>query len=133
MTAGMVLVAVAIAMTSCGSGAKLEGTQWQWTSHTQNGTQTNVPVPSSYTLTLGSDGSFQAQADCNQVHGTYTTSGSSLTIKPGASTLAGCGPGSLSDQFVTLLGQSSSYEIKGQTMNLTLSGNGGTMGFLNGS
>ena len=133
MMAGMVLVVVAIAMMSCGGGAKLEGTQWQWTSTTQNGKQTNVPVPSSYTLTLNSDGSFNAKADCNNVSGTYTTSGSSMTIKPGPSTLAHCGAGSLGDQFVTQLGQVSSYEIKGQTMNLTLSGNAGTMGFLNGS
>jgi heat shock protein HslJ len=133
MTAGMLLVAVAIAMASCGGGAKLEGTPWQWTSVTQNGKQTNVAVPSSYTLTLNSDGSFNAKADCNNVSGTYTTSGSSLTIKPGPSTLAQCGAGSLGDQFVTQLGQVSTYEIKGQTMNLTLSGNAGTMGFLNGS
>jgi heat shock protein HslJ len=133
MTAGMLLVAVAIAMTSCGGGAKLVGTPWQWTSQTQNGKQTNVPVPSSYTLTLNSDGSFTAKADCNNVSGTYTTSGSSLTLKPGPTTLAQCGASSLSDQYITLLHQFSSYELKGQTMNVTLTGNGGTIGFLNGS
>jgi len=133
MRAGMVLVAVAIAMTSCGGGAKLVGTPWQWTSITQNGKATNVPVPSSYTLTLNSDGSFNAKADCNNVSGTYTTSGSTLTLKPGPSTLAECGPSSLSSQYSTYLHQFSTFEIKGQTMNVTLTGSAGTMGFLNGS
>ena len=54
-----------------------------------------VPDPGSYTATFNTDGSINVKADCNNVNGTYTQTGSSLTISFGVTTLAACPSGSL--------------------------------------
>jgi heat shock protein HslJ len=57
-----------------------------------------VPDPQNYLLLLNKDGSFEAKADCNQLHGTYTLSGGNLTLTHGPMTMAQCAPSSLSDK-----------------------------------
>src|SRR4029077_12683608 len=87
-----------------------------------------------YTIAFAPDGTFAAQADCNQFNGTYATvaaaPGSSaspgalpsgtfnpgansggLTIVPGQMTQAACAPGSYGDYFVLSLGKATSYNI----------------------
>ena len=50
-----------------------------------------------YTIAFEPTGTFSAKADCNQLSGSYTTTGSNgLTIVPGPMTLAACPPESLS-------------------------------------
>jgi heat shock protein HslJ len=82
-----------------------------------------VPVAdqSKYTITFNTDGTFQAQADCNLVSGTYTSSASgdlSLTIGP--STLVACAEGSLSDLYILGLSNAASYAIVNNHLTITL-------------
>jgi heat shock protein HslJ len=128
------VVALVLAMAGCSSGSSssdLVGPSWQWThlSENQPKHQSVVPDPQNYTLTLADDGTFQAKADCNNVSGTYTTSGSTLTLKPGPSTLAACGPNSLDAQYVSLLHAVSSYSVDGSDLTLQLAADAGDMGF----
>jgi heat shock protein HslJ len=105
---------------------------WLWQAFAQNEPpgQTVVPNPADYTLLLNPDGTFTAKVDCNQALGSYTLEGSNLTLEPGPSTLAACGPDSLSDQYLALLSQVNQFElIEGQ---LFLVGESGQMAFING-
>jgi heat shock protein HslJ len=130
------LAALVVAMVACGSGStsRLVGPTWQWTHLAENHPkhQTVVTDPTSYTLTLKSDGAFGARVDCNQLSGTYTTSDSSLTLKPGAMTAVGCGPNSLGARYVDLLAAVSSYSIDGKNMTMQLAHDAGEMGFAQG-
>jgi heat shock protein HslJ len=61
-----------------------------------------VPNPENYTITFNEDGTFNGQADCNSIAGTWSQeNGFSITVGP--STLAFCGEASLDQQYVTLL------------------------------
>ncbi len=124
-------VAVVLAMTGCSSNAKLVGPTWQWIGLTLNNPkhQSAVPDPQNYTLTFQDDGTFQAKADCNQLAGTYTKSGSSLKLTHGPMTLVACPAGSQSDHYVTLLGTVISYAIDGKKLTLNLARDAGVMGF----
>lgn len=131
----LMVALVAAACQSSGASpsaaaASLEGT-WQWTSSTeaQPPSQANVPDPENYTITFDADGTFAGKADCNQIAGTYTVDGSSLTITVGPSTLAMCAEGSAGDIFVAYLGQIASYEISGSELTLTFTDDAGTMTF----
>jgi heat shock protein HslJ len=125
------VVALMLATAGCSSNATLVGPTWQWIGLTLNNPkhQSAIPDPQNYTLTLKDDGTFQAKADCNQLAGTYTMNGSSLTLTHGPMTLVACPSGSQSDQFVTLLGTVSSYSIDAKDLSLNLAKNAGVMGF----
>ena len=93
------------------------------------GQPTAVPNPDNYTINFKPNNTFDAKADCNQVSGSWSTdNGNSMTIKPGPSTLAACGPGSLGSQFVAGLTQATNYVLDANGMTLTL-GTAGTMTF----
>jgi heat shock protein HslJ len=126
-----IIVAAVMALAACSAGASLTGKTWQWTASTTKvpASQSNVPDPSNYTIEFKTDGTYQAKADCNTVSGTYTSTASGgLTINPGASSLAACGPDSLSDIYVQSLGQAIGYTFFGQQLTINLS-DLGTMTF----
>jgi heat shock protein HslJ len=130
----VVLVAVVGALAACSSGSSgsdLVGPTWQWNggSTKQPAHQFVVPDPQNYTITFADDGTFQAKADCNQVHGSYTTSGDSLKLEPGASTLVACGPDSQGDQFVALLSTVGSFKVDGSDLTMTLLADAGELQF----
>jgi heat shock protein HslJ len=105
-------VVAILVVAACSSGDSLTGKTWQWTawSTVTPATQSDVPDPSAYTIEFGSDGTFVANADCNTVSGTYTSSASGgLKIYAGPSTLVACGDDSLSDVFVEKLGLATGY------------------------
>ncbi len=80
---------------------EITGITWQWQGSTYNDDTSATPDdPALYTITFGDDGTYQVLADCNTVAGTYELDGSSITITPGAATLAACPPGSLSSEFL---------------------------------
>jgi heat shock protein HslJ len=91
-------VLASMLLAACGpSSASLTGRMWKLTAVTGTGTGSQLPpgvVPvvdqARYTITFNDDGTFQAQADCNSVSGSYATSGNSITITPGPSTLVAC-------------------------------------------
>ena len=121
-----VVLVFAILLAACGGGASssapgstpgsnLTGKTWQWQKTEFNGGKDiPVPNPANYTLLFSpTDNTVAIKADCNSGSGTYTiTNGSELTIKVGAMTLAACAPDSLSNEFITELGQVISYKIE---------------------
>jgi heat shock protein HslJ len=124
---------VAVALPSPSSAARtgtagLLGT-WQWQStQASNGSSIVVADPTRYTITFQADNSLQIRADCNQVGGTFSVNGSSLTLQLGPSTLAACPPDSQVDQFLAGLGQVTNYATTENNLELGLQG-GGRMQF----
>ena len=121
------------AACSAGGGSSLTGKTWYLTSGTQTAPAWQWAVPpgeqASYTILFNTDGNFSATADCNQVGGTYTTSGSDgLTIKTTLSTMAFCGEDSLDSLYLAALNATKSYKVDGNTLTLTLAP-GGTLQF----
>jgi heat shock protein HslJ len=111
-------------------GPKLVGTPWYWDQTTMNNGEMLVPDnPASYTVQFFPDSSILIQADCNQVIGTYTVEGSSITIQMGPVILAACPPGSLSDQFVANLNEAAIYTIQDDKLLIGLRMDSGTMQF----
>ena len=71
-----ILAASALMLGGCAStaGGDITVGTWHLTSITSIHRQAIVPpeAMATYTLTFNDDGTFDAQADCNQVSGTYT-------------------------------------------------------------
>ena len=107
------------------AGSQLTGTTWQLTALTEKVPAFQGVVPAEqqphYTILFNSDSTFSATADCNVVAGTYTTSGSNITITPGMSTMAFCGEESLDTMYMHMLGTAESYAIANNQLTLTLS------------
>ena len=116
LAAGLLIATVA-GLAGCASeeGGDITGTTWRLVSiTTQNPSFSSIVPPEAmvnYTIEFNDDGTFSAKADCNQVAGDYTTAGTSITITPGASTLAMCPEGSLGDAFVAGLAQATTWSI----------------------
>ena len=116
------LVAVATVAGACSSSNPLTGKVWVWVASTttQPASQSTVPNPRNYTIQFLSGGTFAAKADCNQVNGSYVlTDPNGLTITPGPSTQAACGPNSLGSVYIAGLATSKTYEIKDQQLIIT--------------
>lgn len=85
----------------------ITGIIWQWERYEAN-TGANpmlVDAPGKYSLTIQEDGTYLVTADCNSGSGTYTVSGSNLTLGPAAVTLMECAEGSYASQFLSLLSE----------------------------
>lgn len=131
LVAVLTLAVTAAVVVACSSGSGLTGKAWQWTAATTTvpASQSVVPDPENYTIQFNTDGTFNAKADCNQVNGSYTTSGSNgLVIVPGASTMAFCGEESSDTIFLAGLSTTSTYAIANGQLTLNQVG-GGTMTF----
>ena len=120
-----ILAASALMLGGCAStaGGDITEATWHLTSITSIHRQAIVPPEEMavYTITFNDDDTFDAQADCNQVSGTYTIVDESvLTMTPGPSTLAACGEGSLGEEYVQLLSDVKTYSIAEDQMTLTL-------------
>ena len=130
--------AMLAACTSSSSGSSLTGKDWHLTAITEKTPAFQGVVPAdqqaNYTINFAaSGGTFSAKADCNQVAGTYTTSGSNaITVTPGPSTMAFCGEGSFGDLYVHGLSTATTYAIASDVLTLTLK-DGGTMTFGSGT
>ena len=111
----------------------ITNTLWEWTSlvETSPASQSVVPNPEVYTLALSPDGQYNFVADCNSGSGAYTMDGQNLSLQPGISTMAECGPDSLYNQYIGLLAQVESYQLDQGQLVLSLKGNAGQMFFNN--
>jgi len=72
------------------------------------------------TATFTTDGKVQGSGGCNSYGGSYTTSGSSITVSDLVSTLMSCG-NVLDTQeraFLMILGESSTFETDGATLTI---------------
>lgn len=96
-------------------------TTWEWQQliETAPAAQSVVPDSENYTIVFNQDGIYNAKADCNMVSGAYEIDGNSLTLLPGPTTLAECGPDSSYDLYVGLLGQVNGYEMENDGLILT--------------
>ena len=130
------LVLLAVLLTACSSGLPkgMLDTTWEWQQliETEPAAQSLVPDPGNYTIVFSKDGLYNATADCNLLSGNYEVSGSSLTLLPGPSTLAECGPDSLYDLYVGFLAQVDGYELENDKLILTFGDGAGQMIFANG-
>ena len=120
----LTVLAAAILLAACNvTGSGLVGLTWRVTAVTTTVPAWQGVVPAAdqlrYTIAFANDGTAAIKADCNQVTATYTTSpGGSITIVPGASTMAMCPEGSMGPQFVEALSTVSSYSIDGADLTL---------------
>jgi len=125
---------VTIFVAACGGQTpKTDITEiaWQWASlvETEPASQSVVPNPENYTLTLMSDGTLSIKADCNMVSGGYTLNGDSLTIELGPSTMAFCGEQSLDLLYLEMLDQVEGFTVENNQLLLSVGGNSGQMTF----
>ena len=120
----LTILAVASLLAACNiTGSGLVGPVWRVTAVTTTVPAWQGVVPAAdqarYTITFANDGTAAITADCNQVTATYTTSpGGSITIVPGASTLAMCPEDSMGTPFVEALSTVSTYSIDGSDLTL---------------
>jgi len=113
--------------------AQLTNINWEWTEliQTDPANQSVIANPQSYVLVFYDDGTFYVLADCNIGSGSYTLNGNQIALQVDAMTEALCGEGSLSEQFLVLLGQVSTYELTTSKLALNLADNAGSLGFAN--
>jgi len=127
------LVALVLALSGCSTSgsADLTANAWQWASMetTVPASQSVVPDPENYTIAFNTDGSVAIKADCNQVGGTYTASGSDLSITLGPSTMAYCGDASADTIYLASLSEVTSYSIANNELTLAFPHDGGQMHF----
>jgi len=91
----------------------LTGRTWQLTLISKADGNITINDPTRYTLTLNADGTANVQADCNVNIMTYTLGeGNTLTITPGISTMAFCGPGSLDQVYLGGLSNAMGYRLE---------------------
>jgi heat shock protein HslJ len=130
----LTILLVGACSSTGGSEDDLTGVVWQWSSmeETLPASQSIVPNPADYTITFNDDGSATIKADCNMVDASYTLDGNSLTITPGASSMAFCGEDSIDVIYLTSLEKVTSYSITEGTLNLIFANDGGQMHFNNG-
>ena len=111
-------VLVVLMAVGCGGSdesSDVKGVLWRWTA-TLHGTDSStgvvaVPDVGNYLLRLSEDGTFTGKADCNILGGTYSMSGSDLTLQPGPMTKIACGKDSKSDEYVALLKRVATWEL----------------------
>jgi heat shock protein HslJ len=111
--------------------AAVTGITWQWEGliETEPASQSLVPHPERYTITLQSDNTLNLQADCNRVLGTYIMDRAELQLELGPSTRAYCGEESLDLQYLDLLTRVEAYEMIGDDLILLLRDDAGRMIF----
>jgi heat shock protein HslJ len=107
------------------------GAVWEWTEYQDQagGSDIVVDEPARYTLEMAPDGTYNLRADCNNRVGEYTLKGSSLSIGAGQGPRINCGQGSLSDQYLDLLSDVSSFVLKDGVLSLVLKMDAGQMLF----
>jgi heat shock protein HslJ len=112
------------------AGLEIVGVVWKWEEFLEaNDNTIIVNEPERYTLEFLPDGGINVLADCNMVQGTYSVSGSQLTIELGPSTMAACPPGSLADDYSRLLQDVNSYLMDGDKLALAIKYDTGIMKF----
>jgi len=108
--------------SSAASTGTITGVTWNWLEldEAQPPSVQSVPAPEKYTIIFNSDGSFNAVADCNAAAGTYVFNGDQATLTLGPVTLAECGAGSLSSNYLDLLSQVTGVGMEGDKLALAV-------------
>ena len=129
-------VASPAAAASSSAGSLLTGQPWALSAVSGKTPSFHADVPAyqqpAYTITFDTDGTYSGTAACNQIAGTYETSGDSLTITAGASSIAFCpqvaGDSDFGTIFAHSLTQAATYAVTNDTLTVTLT-DSGTMTF----
>jgi heat shock protein HslJ len=128
-----VAVVLVLAAAGCGGdggdvAASLTGVTWEWQGSSYSDDSNATPDdPARYTVEFLEDGSLASKADCNQVQGTYTDDGSTLTIQLGPSTKAACPPDSLETEFLRDLAAAGAYALESDSLRIDLKLDTGSM------
>lgn len=116
--------------TATGSVSAISGTSWQlaYFRPADEATGREIPArPESYTVEFMPDGTAAFRVDCNRLTSQWTsTKDGSISFSPGAMTRAFCGPEAWDTRIARDLGSVRSFEVVGDTLSLTLEGEGGT-------
>ena len=127
------LVVVVAAVSACGAASPpggstspgaptLAGTSWVLTGYaTAGGNIRPVAVGAApATLALGAGGSASGSTGCNRFAGSYTQSGSALTVDPGATTEIACAPPVMAQERAVLEGLSAvrSFGVAAEVLTL---------------
>jgi heat shock protein HslJ len=108
----------------------LVGPIWQWAGTTTPVETITVADPSRYQIAFLADGTAAIQADCNSVTATYTVEDSSISIIPGASTLAMCPSDSQDQEFVQQLSNAAVFFFQDNDLFIDQFASAGTMRFV---
>ncbi len=103
---------------------------WQLQQITQtSGVEYTPADPSLYMVTFKADGILQVTADCNSGLGVYQANASGALTIDLATAYAYCGPGSLSNQFISYLNVANAYSVAGDALTIAFSNSSGLMTF----
>jgi len=109
----------------------LVGPLWQLTSINKTDGNITINDPPRYTISFNADGTANLVTDCNVGGATYTTGeGNALTITPGISTMAFCGPGSFDQIFLGGLTNAMSYRTESGNLIIDMLYESGSMIFI---
>lgn len=118
------------AVTSDSAETSLAGTSWMLTDYNDGqGGVVAVLDDAQITAVFGEDGTLSGNAGCNNYSGTYTVSGSSLTINPAiASTMMACDEAIMQREtaYLAALPAATTFQIEGDVLKL-LDANGALM------
>jgi len=102
---------------------------WLWIeADTPVGSLTPLPRQE-YVISFGDDGSVSITAESNQVNGTYTADGTTVSIELEASTRAAWLPGSPAPRLLELLAEARDYGLDGGQLQLETLGGRGSLNF----
>jgi heat shock protein HslJ len=100
----------------------IAGSQWKVTGVNTGTAVESNQLTGALTATFGSDGSFTASGGCNQIAGTYQSTGTDgLIINLAAGTQKACDPAvmALEQQYTKALSSTSTFKVTGDTLTLT--------------
>jgi len=95
------------------------GVNWRLFSYTDGkGGMANVIGEQPITALFRADGTLTGSSGCNQYTAGYSTSGSSIKITPGISTMMACAPAVMDQEsrYFSLMSDATTYSINGDTM-----------------
>jgi heat shock protein HslJ len=112
------------------SSPQLVGPIWQWQQTQMNNGDLFTPdTPANYTVQFMADSAAAIQADCNTVRATYTITDNRVSLTKAPSTLVACPEGSLGDQFVSNLSNTTLFFFQDGNLFIDLKFDSGTMSF----
>jgi heat shock protein HslJ len=102
------------------TNSDLVGKVWEWRKTiTSNDANIIVKDPSRYTIEFLADGTIEVKADCRNIGGTYTVSGTDLSIQLGPAIQIACPPDSQDADYLMGLDAVSGYLVEGNTLSLS--------------
>jgi len=102
-----------------GSSSFPTGVNWRLFSYTDGkGGMSNIIGDQPITALFRADGTVTGSSGCNQYTAGYTTTGSSIKITPGISTMMACAPAVMDQEsrYFSLMANATTYSVNGDTL-----------------